>query len=121
MSALSPLNQRDPALDLRDTILRGLREGRWRAGERLPAERELAHHFGVGRTVVRRVLAGLCEAGLIHRSIGSGTYVNDDALGRLRQSPATPISPAELIEARLYMEPTLLDKYLRGLQLAGLE
>ncbi len=109
MPALSTLARRDPAAELRDALLRGLREGRWRSGERLPTERELAQHFGLGRTAVRRVLSELRNAGLIHQTVGSGTYVNDDALGRLRPTTAEPISPVELMEARRQIEPMLAE------------
>jgi GntR family transcriptional regulator len=39
--------------------------GRWPAGARLPSERVLAEELGVGRTVLRRAVAGLVEAGLV--------------------------------------------------------
>ncbi len=39
--------------------------GRWAAGARLPSERALAEEIGVGRTVLRRALSGLVEAGLV--------------------------------------------------------
>lgn len=39
--------------------------GRWPAGARLPSERALADEIGVGRTVLRRALSGLVEAGLV--------------------------------------------------------
>lgn len=39
--------------------------GRWPAGARLPSERALAEELGVGRTVLRRAIAGLAEAGLL--------------------------------------------------------
>lgn len=39
--------------------------GRWPAGARLPSERTLADELGVGRTVLRRAITGLAEAGLL--------------------------------------------------------
>jgi GntR family transcriptional regulator len=39
--------------------------GRWSAGARLPSERALAEELGVGRTVLRRAIGGLVEAGLL--------------------------------------------------------
>lgn len=109
MSAITPLSRRDAAHDLREALLTGLRDGRWRPGARLPTERELATHFGVGRTVVRRVLGGLRESGLIHQTVGSGTFVADDIAARLDPVPSLPISPAELMEARQRLEPMLVD------------
>ena len=105
MNAISSLPHRDGALALREALLAGLRDGRWHPGERLPTERALAAHAGVGRTVVRRVLAGLRDAGLIHQAVGRGTFVADDIRERLHPAAALPISPAELMEARERIEP----------------
>jgi len=49
--------------------------GRWGAGARLPSERTLAEELGVGRTVLRRALAGLVEAGLVESASPRGWVV----------------------------------------------
>jgi DNA-binding GntR family transcriptional regulator len=48
---------------------------RGRAGERLPAERDLAGRFGVGRAAVRKALAELGEAGRIITRAQSGSFI----------------------------------------------
>jgi DNA-binding FadR family transcriptional regulator len=48
------------ATELRDEILRG----RFRAGERLPSERDLAERFGVHRGAVREALKKLEQLGV---------------------------------------------------------
>ncbi len=62
-------------------ILRALREdvaaGRYRRGDRLPSEADLALRFGVNRHTVRRALAALGAEGLVHSRRGSGVYVAD--------------------------------------------
>jgi GntR family transcriptional repressor for pyruvate dehydrogenase complex len=45
------------------------------AGDRLPAERELAERFGVGRGSVREALRELEILGLVEARHGAGTYV----------------------------------------------
>jgi GntR family transcriptional regulator len=50
-------------------------DGGFAVGERLPAEPELAEHFGVSRSVVRQALARLEQHGLLRRSRGHGTFV----------------------------------------------
>jgi len=49
--------------------------GRFRAGDRLPPERQLATGFGVSRPTIRQALRVLAENGLVESRIGSGTFV----------------------------------------------
>src|SRR5450631_4844234 len=58
-----------------DGIERGIAEGRFAAGERLPGETDIAETYGVNRHTVRRALATLAERGLVRAERGSGTYV----------------------------------------------
>jgi DNA-binding transcriptional MocR family regulator len=53
----------------------GIRDGQLVGGMRLPPERQLAAHLGVGRSTVVRAYAELELAGLLHRRQGSGTVV----------------------------------------------
>jgi GntR family transcriptional regulator, phosphonate transport system regulatory protein len=63
-----------------DEFEQAISTGTFRAGERLPAETEIAGQFGVNRHTVRRALAALAERGLIRAERGSGTFVE---MGRL--------------------------------------
>jgi DNA-binding FadR family transcriptional regulator len=100
------------ALTLREAILENLKSRAWRAGHRLPTERELSGQYGLSRSTVRRVLADLKGRGLITQTVGSGTYVSDEvahALANIAQS-GSPLatSPAELMSARLVLEPAII-------------
>jgi DNA-binding FadR family transcriptional regulator len=89
--------------------------GRLGEGSKLPAERLLSEQFGASRGAVRRVLQDLKERGLITQSVGSGTFVRPGAAGtfpaRIREQAEPPLdnqtSPAELMEARLLIEPLM--------------
>jgi GntR family phosphonate transport system transcriptional regulator len=48
---------------------------RYRAGDRLPSEAQLAIRFGVNRHTVRRALAELQTQGLVHSRRGAGVFV----------------------------------------------
>jgi GntR family transcriptional regulator, phosphonate transport system regulatory protein len=52
-----------------------IRDGLYRAPERLPAEHELAARFGVNRHTVRQALAGLVERGVVFKRKGGGSYL----------------------------------------------
>ena len=99
---------------LRDFIIDTLRAGRWRAGERLPPERSLGEQFSISRGSVRKVLQELRELGLIEQTVGSGTYVTEGAAAVIRTLPSPrsgvpQASPAELMEARIALEPAVLE------------
>jgi GntR family phosphonate transport system transcriptional regulator len=63
-----------------DGIERGIADGRFAAGEKLPGEMEIAETYRVNRHTVRRALAALAERGLVRAERGSGTYVESQRL-----------------------------------------
>lgn len=103
----------DAVAHLRETILANLRSRTWRAGHRLPTERALSEQFGLSRSTVRRVLMDFKRKRLITQTVGSGTYVSEqvhDALSELVPGgPAHSVSPAELMSARLVLEPAIIE------------
>ncbi len=103
----------DKALILRESLLEKMRTRAWRAGHRLPAERELSASYGISRSTVRRVLQDFKQRQLITQAVGSGTYVSDQVQQALSAwaapaSAALAVSPAELMNARLVLEPALI-------------
>ena len=58
-----------------DGIERGIADGTFAAGEKLPGETEIAETYRVNRHTVRRALAALAERGLVRAERGSGSYV----------------------------------------------
>ena len=103
----------DTSYSLRDSIIDSVRSGRWRAGDRLPTERVFAEEFKLSRTTVRKVLQEFKTQGLISQTVGSGTYVTEQSAAILQawaaDAPATQISPSVLMEARLALEPAIID------------
>jgi len=63
-----------------DGIERGIADGRFAAGEKLPGETEIAETYRVNRHTVRRALATLAERGFVRAERGSGTYVEAQRL-----------------------------------------
>jgi len=113
LNQMLPFELMDTSALLRETILDKLRSRTWRAGHRIPTERALGEQFGISRSSVRRVLQDLKRRRLITQTVGSGTYVAEQVHEALAEfSPAhhaLAVSPAELMSARLVLEPALID------------
>src|SRR3712207_3634167 len=52
-----------------------LASGKYKIGDRLPAERDLAEEYDVSRPVVREAMIALEVQGLIEVRVGAGAYV----------------------------------------------
>lgn len=90
-----------------------LRHGKIRVGDKLPAERALAEHFGISRASVREAIRILDAMGLVRSATGSGpqagaTVVSEPsaALGwALRMHIATKALPVkDVVTTRLMLE-----------------
>jgi DNA-binding FadR family transcriptional regulator len=87
-------------------LQRAIETGAYSEGDRLPPERQLAATFQAARSTVRRALDQLERAGLVSRRLGSGTFVGATAaFSRRTIDLADQVSPLQLIEARLAVEP----------------
>src|SRR6478752_8804911 len=69
---------------LRAYLLKELNSGRLKPGDALPTEVALASSAEVSRNTVRHALAELERSGLIRRVRGSGTFVHESAMERLK-------------------------------------
>jgi DNA-binding FadR family transcriptional regulator len=92
-----------------DQISHMIRSGEYKAGGRLPAERDLARQLGVSRPTVREALIALEIAGFVEVRTGSGAYIKPRALGASAPAPAPDTGPSafELIAARRVIEPAV--------------
>src|SRR5512145_287089 len=89
-----------------------IREGRFKAGDQLPSERELAETFKVSRTSVREALRALETQGLIISRTGMGNFVADlpietlvAPLARLLVEEKSAL--ADIFELRKLIEPQI--------------
>jgi GntR family transcriptional regulator, transcriptional repressor for pyruvate dehydrogenase complex len=87
-----------------------IKEGRFKAGDQLPAERELAETFKVSRTSVREALRALETQGLVVSRTGTGNFVADLPI----ESLVAPLAKllidekdalADIFEMRKLIEP----------------
>ncbi len=94
-----------------ELLRRDIESGAFGPDGRFPTERDLAERFGVARNTVRRAMDSLENDGHITRQVGRGTFVTNTPSGEnaalaaaLGVVPAD-ISPRDLIEARMMIEP----------------
>ncbi|TGD65536.1 FadR family transcriptional regulator [Tabrizicola sp. WMC-M-20] len=94
---------------LAEQIMEYVTTEQFKHNDRLPPERVLAQRFGVTRGELRKGLAELEKDGLIWRHVGRGTFIG--ARPVLNLADATYLgelaSPAQVIAARLVIEPEL--------------
>ncbi len=84
-------------------------EQRFRAGDKLPNELELAEELGISRVTLREAIRILCTRGLVEIRRGRGTYVisSDPAAADGSSAPfsAPDATIRDLLEIRLMVEP----------------
>ncbi|MEM7445493.1 MAG: GntR family transcriptional regulator [Pseudomonadota bacterium] len=64
-------------LQLAKRLTDAIRNGRWKAGDALPSERQMCEVLGVSRVTLRKALDTLAADGLVEARHGSGTFVAD--------------------------------------------
>lgn len=67
-------------LDIYEEIKRGILDGKYPPGDKLPSENDFCELFGTSRGTVRRALDMLADEGLVTSLHGKGVYVLDSNL-----------------------------------------
>ena len=93
-----------------ETLKQQIKEGTYRAGDKLPTEPELMKTFGVGRSSVREAVKLLVNMGVVRVQQGSGTFVavpsnNDDVNIKMSTADRT-----ELDEVRKILDIAIVEK-----------
>lgn len=94
MSAIQRTNLPD---EVANRILELIRDGKYRPGDRLPPERELAKTFDVGRTSIREGLRHLNSLGIVHSRQGKGVLVRSLSLRDILEPSVAISGIAELL------------------------
>ena len=61
------------------TVATAIEAGRYKPGQRLPSERDLAEEFGVSRPTIREAMLALEIRGMVKARHGSGIYVTQSS------------------------------------------
>jgi DNA-binding FadR family transcriptional regulator len=107
LAELKEMDVNDPLSKLRAFIA----DGGYRAGGRLPPERELTDELGMTRSTLRKALDALEREGAIWRHVGKGTFVAADAdqrrPGGALMELGRQLTPFRMMRARLAIEPAI--------------
>ena len=100
-------------VELYRTLRRTLDDGTLEPGDRLPTERDLAQSYGTTRHLIRRAIQRLERDGRVVRYVGRGTFVKPEGQTEARtlveDSASSTVSPVDVLEARLVIEPGFAD------------
>ena len=87
-----------------DQLAELIRNGEFKAGDRLPSERDLSQQFGVSRASVREALIALEIDGLIDVRVGTGVFVNAAPAANSQSAALAEPGPFEVLAARALIE-----------------
>lgn len=114
MSSLPFASIKRPPLSVEivEEIKNAIARKNYKAGDKLPSERELAEQFGVSRVTVRDALNNLSEKGLISVKKGrnAGAYIVNPTADPIIENFQNlvrygMVDYSHLLDARLYIEP----------------
>jgi DNA-binding FadR family transcriptional regulator len=114
LTAISTHQRATPSLVYR-ALLKSIHDGHMVPGARLPNERDIARQLNTSRTAVRSALAMMEREGLIHRRVGSGTFLAEEVREVFNRMDQTSMpnhnsvpSFVEIVEGRLLFEPAMM-------------
>ncbi len=115
-----PVRVHRAADDIARQIRQEIGDGRLQPGAKLPAERALAEELGVSRNTLREAVRSLEQAGLVKLKKGAqgGIFITQDngasiVTGLLDLYRLGGVTPRQLTQARLWIEPIIVREACR--------
>lgn len=87
-----------------ELLIQKFKDGEFKPGTALPAERDLAEQLGVSRSSVREALIALEIAGWVNIKTGHGVFICDPSPESQVDAPPASASVGELLNARELIE-----------------
>lgn len=111
-TAIAPLARTTLTASAFEQLISYVVNGAWKAGDRIPPERELCQQLGIARTSLREALKAMELIGMLDSRVGDGTFVcpRSEFLSRPLLWAFTGTDHAELrdiMEAREFLEQDL--------------
>lgn len=100
MAKIQPIKRPSVGEMVCEQLKEFLFDGRWKPGDKIPPENDLAKAFGVSRVTIREALLRLSSLGLLESRFGGGTYVREITPGLNMQA----IVPAAYLDSRSVLD-----------------
>jgi DNA-binding FadR family transcriptional regulator len=114
MARFRPIKQPRVSQEVREQLKQSILLGQFKAGDRLPSERDLVEEFQVSRVAIREALRALENSGFIitRQGVNGGAYVTELTFEHIANAfldlfLADKISIPELYHVRLLIEPEI--------------
>jgi len=108
---VQPVRPTKVSSQVAEQIIRLIKDGIFKVGERLPSEKDLAELMGVSRASVREALAALEAVGIVEARVGRGNFVRRSPMGDEETEPLVVLESEagclEIIEARGAFDPVV--------------
>ncbi len=109
---IKPISKNKLFENITSEIINLIKDGKWKAGDKIPGEIELAESFNVSRNILREALKSLELSGILEAKAGRGTFLTVDANTNIKKMEFFNTLKAnneikELMETRLVIEPEL--------------
>jgi GntR family transcriptional repressor for pyruvate dehydrogenase complex len=115
LSKVTPLQRTTLTEAAFEQLIAHVVNGKWKAGDRIPAERDLCQQLGIARTSLREALKAMELIGMLESRVGDGTFVcpRSEFLSRpllWSFSGANPNQLQEIMEARMTIEESIVSR-----------
>ncbi|MDM8534367.1 FadR/GntR family transcriptional regulator [Clostridiaceae bacterium HSG29] len=109
---IKPIKKKNFFEEVTEQILKLIKEGTFKPGDKLPGEVKLSESFSVSRNSIRESLKALELTGVLNSWPGKGTFVSKSALLNIRNMELIELIKEkstfkELMDVRLLIEPEL--------------
>src|SRR5580700_10357632 len=110
--AMKPIERTTLAASAFEQLISYVVNGDWKAGDRIPPERDLCQQLGIARTSLREALKAMELVGMVDSRVGDGTFVcpRSEFLSRPLLWAFTGTDDTEfqeIMEARIIIEESL--------------
>jgi DNA-binding FadR family transcriptional regulator len=126
VARFKPVKQNRVSENVRAQLKEAILKGRFKAGDKLPTERELSSEFMVSRAAVREAIRALEQSGFLvtRQGISGGAFVTELSFEQVGDAfldlfLVNKLSIPELAQVRCFIEPEVARRAAENMDTAG--